>query len=139
GIAVLAHPSRKNAWQCFESQWEDKLMGIEIWNRKYDGWAPSETASPLLQASGAVPFVGLDFHTQRQSFSMAMAVEVSGEVSEQAILTGMRSRQCHARVFGAPLSPGLVRTALPALTLAERSRRTVAAYAKKSGLLSVKR
>src|SRR5579864_5136200 len=26
GIAVLAHPSRKNAWQCFEPCWGDMLL-----------------------------------------------------------------------------------------------------------------
>ncbi len=62
GIAVLAHPSRKRAWQSFEPQWGDQLLGIETWNRKYDGWAPSETAPGLFgTAGGAIPFVGLDF------------------------------------------------------------------------------
>ena len=41
GVAVLAHPSRRDAWKSFESSWADRLLGIEIWNRKYDGWAPS--------------------------------------------------------------------------------------------------
>ncbi|MGA7907269.1 MAG: hypothetical protein WCA16_07660, partial [Candidatus Sulfotelmatobacter sp.] len=66
GVAVLAHPSRKNAWQAVETEWEDHLLGIEQWNRKYDGWAPSEASVALLEKSGAVPFVGLDFHTEKQ-------------------------------------------------------------------------
>ena len=49
GVAVLAHPGRKAAWKYFELEWADKLLGIEVWNRKYDGWAP--TASARLRAS----------------------------------------------------------------------------------------
>ena len=48
GLAVLAHPSRREAWKSFEPSWADRLLGIEVWNRKYDGWAPSQTAPALL-------------------------------------------------------------------------------------------
>jgi hypothetical protein len=136
GVAVLAHPSRKNAWQCFESQWAGQLLGIEVWNRKYDGWAPSETASPLLETADAIPFVGLDFHTQRQSFPLAMVLDMQSEVTEAGTLDCLRARRCHPRVFGASISQNLVRTALPALRMAERSRRTAARIARQSGVLS---
>lgn len=141
GVAVLAHPSRKNAWQSFEPQWAACLLGIEVWNRKYDGWAPSETSPALLQRSGAVPFVGLDFHTQRQLFPLTMAldlpdVNLQSEVSEAAVLDCLRARRCQPRAFGAPLSQNLFRTALPALRMAERSRRTAARIAKQTGVVS---
>jgi hypothetical protein len=74
GIAVFAHPSRKDAWQCFAPEWADKLLGIEVWNRKYDGWAPSRTAPALIPAGDAIPFAGLDFHTQRQMFPLGMVL-----------------------------------------------------------------
>ena len=45
GVAVLAHPSRKAAWECFKPEWAQRLLGVEAWNRKYDGWAPSERAA----------------------------------------------------------------------------------------------
>src|SRR5208337_4178720 len=35
GFAVLAHPSRRDAWKSFEPAWSDRLLGIEVWNRKY--------------------------------------------------------------------------------------------------------
>jgi hypothetical protein len=136
GIAVLAHPTRKSAWQCFEPEWSDKLLGIEVWNRKYDGWAPSETSPALLQTAGAVPFVGLDFHTQRQSFPLFMGLDMQSEVSEVAVLDCLRARRCHPRVFGAPLEQKLFRSALPALRMVERSRRTAARIAKQTGVLS---
>jgi hypothetical protein len=135
GVAVLAHPSRKNAWQSFTPQWADKLLGIEVWNRKYDGWAPSETAPALMPQADAVPFVGLDFHTQRQSFPLAMALDMVGSVTEETVLECLRSRSCAPRAFGAPLSRDLFRKALPALRMAERSRRTAASIARKTGVL----
>src|ERR1700676_673824 len=56
GVAVLAHPSRRDAWKSFEPCWAKLLLGIEIWNRKYDGWASSQTAPALLKTAGAIPF-----------------------------------------------------------------------------------
>jgi len=136
GLAVLAHPSRREAWKSFEPEWAERLLGIEAWNRKYDGWAPSRTASTLLQQAGAIPFVGLDFHTQRQSFPLTMALEMDRKVSEENVLDCLSARRCYARAFGFPLSESLVRTALPILGMAEQSRRMVASIAKHSGVIA---
>jgi hypothetical protein len=132
GLAVLAHPSRREAWKSFEPSWADRLLGIEIWNRKYDGWAPSRTAPALLATTGAIPFVGLDFHTVRQSFPLGMALDVHVDVSEETVLDSLRSRRCDARAFGLPLSQNIVRRALPVLNMAERSRRMGASLRKYS-------
>jgi hypothetical protein len=132
GLAVLAHPSRRDAWKSFEPSWADRLLGIEVWNRKYDGWAPSRTAPALVQMAGAIPFVGLDFHTQRQSFPLAMELDVQGEVSEETVLDSLRSRRCNARAFRLSLSQNMVRKALPVLNMAERSRKMGASIAKRS-------
>jgi hypothetical protein len=130
GLAVLAHPSRRDAWKSFEPSWADRLLGIEVWNRKYDGWAPSQTAPALLRTAGAIPFVGLDFHTQRQSFPLGMALDIHGDVSEEAVLDSLRSRRCYARAFSLPLSQIKIRRALPVLNVAERSRRMGASIAR---------
>jgi len=132
GLAVLAHPSRRDAWKFFEPSWADRLLGIEVWNRKYDGWAPSQTAPPLVQMSGAIPFVGLDFHTHRQLFPLAMALDVHEEVSEETVLDALRSRRCNARAFGLSLSQSMVHMALPVLRMAERSRKMGASMVKRS-------
>lgn len=58
GVAVLAHPSRREACRLVERAWGEYLLGIEIWNRKTDGWAPSSAASRLLEGASVVPFVG---------------------------------------------------------------------------------
>jgi hypothetical protein len=137
GVAVFAHPSRKNSWECFETSWAKLILGVEVWNRKYDGWAPGEAAPALLRKADAVPFVGLDFHTQRQSFPLTMALNLQeAQVTEEAVLDALRSRHCAARAFGAPLSQDLLRKALPALRIAERSRRTAVSIVRRSGVLS---
>jgi hypothetical protein len=135
GIAVLAHPSRKDVWQSFTSQWTDKLLGIEVWNRKYDGWAPSTTAPDLLGQTGAIPFVGLDFHTDRQSFPLAMALDLRTAVTEEAVLDCLRARRCEAYAFGAPLRRDLLRRALPMMRAAEKTRRTATRIARRAGVL----
>lgn len=130
GLAVLAHPSRKGAWKAFDASWTNRLLGIEAWNRKYDGWAPSETAPALMTTSGAIPFVGLDFHTSRQSFPLTMALEIEETVTEETVLNCLRARRCSPRAFGMPLKETLV--ALPMLSVAERGRRKVASIIKQS-------
>jgi hypothetical protein len=134
GVAVLAHPSRKKAWEKFEPYWAERLLGIEVWNRKYDGWAPSQTSPALLDKSAAIPFVGLDFHTQRQSFPLSMALDIQDQVTEDSVIDCLRARRCSPRVFGAPLDRNLFRAALPALKIAERSRRTAASIARRAGV-----
>jgi hypothetical protein len=132
GLAVLAHPSRRDAWKSFEASWADRLLGIEVWNRKYDGWAPSQTAPALVQTAGAIPFAGLDFHTERQSFPLAMALDLHGEVSEESVLDALRSHRCNARAFGLSLSQSMLHKALPVLKLAERGRKIGVFIAKRA-------
>ena len=126
GIAVLAHPSRRDAWRCYDSTWANGIVGIELWNRKFDGWAPSQDASQLLNRTGALAFVGMDFHDRRQSLPLSMALDVQGHVTEELVLDCLRSRRCHASAFGIQLNENLLSGALPLLKAAERSRSALA-------------
>jgi hypothetical protein len=132
GFAVFAHPSRRSAWRLFRPEWAQYLLGIELWNRKYDGWAPSTTAPDLLERAGVMPFVGLDFHTARQSFPLTMSMEVPATIAEDAVLGCLRARRCHARAFGLSLDHEMVRRGLSVLDVAEQGRRAAAALAKRS-------
>jgi predicted metal-dependent phosphoesterase TrpH len=134
GIAVLAHPFRRNAWQCFERSWSEALTGIEVWNRKYDGWAPNRIAQDLQQSVGAIPFVGLDFHTQKQFFPLAMALDIDSDVTERTVLDSIRARRVKPRVFGLDVDGQLVRRALPILGMAEASRKKCARASRKMKL-----
>jgi hypothetical protein len=127
GVAVLAHPSRRDAWRCVQPRWGARLLGVEAWNRKYDGWAPSTTASQILQQAGSVPFVGLDFHTDRQLFPLSMTLEIEGVASEESIMASLRHRRCTPSAFGLPLDDIRLERSLPWLRAAERGRSGLAA------------
>jgi predicted metal-dependent phosphoesterase TrpH len=131
GLAVFAHPFRRNAWQRFKPSWGEALAGIEVWNRKYDGFAPNRIAQELQQRVGAIPFVGLDFHTQKQFFPLAMAMEIDSAVTEESVLECIRARRLNPRVFGFEVEGQLVRHALPLLGVVEASRKKAASASKK--------
>ena len=136
GVAVFAHPSRKEAWRKFDQQWSSKLLGVEIWNRKTDGWAPSQTAVPLIQGTSLLPFVGMDFHTQRQFFPLATELEIQSPITETSVLECLQSRRCRAMALRMSLDEflpqGWCRSGLQA---AEYGRRAAALAFRKLKLV----
>jgi hypothetical protein len=126
GVAVLAHPSRRNAWELFQTDWADYLTGIEAWNRKTDGWAPSRHARSLLENSGTVAFVGMDFHDRRQFFPLAMMIEVFPDLSEEAVLDSLRQGHIRPTVFNTPIGSALLTRGRIILEVAESGRRAAA-------------
>ena len=131
GIVVFAHPSRKEAWKHFKPEWNRQLLGIEFWNRKADGWAPSKDALRLLDGCTGIPFLGLDFHDRRQLFPLVTMIETSCPVTEKSVITAMRGRRCRSTAFGfaatAFARPGLART----LHSIEAVRRQASAVVRK--------
>ena len=127
GVAVLAHPSRKNAWQCFAPEWSKYLLGVEVWNRKTDGWAPSRDAAPLLKGTSLIEFVGLDFHARNQFFPLAMELDVASKVNEDSVLECLRARRCRATAFGGPVHEVMDGWSRFTLDSAERCRRSASA------------
>jgi len=137
GVAVLAHPSRKDAWQSFSLCWSKHLLGVEIWNRKTDGWAPSRSAPSLLAGTPLVQFVGLDFHDQRQFFPLAMEIEIAPPFTEDTVLEHLKTRRCRATAFGLRVSQTWYPTTLPFLRLAERCRRRLASTYRRIAIPAV--
>lgn len=135
GVSVLAHPCRRNAWKRFEPSWGEALVGIEVWNRKYDGIAPSRIARDLQLSVGAIPFVGLDFHTRRQSYPLAMAMDIKSPVTEQAVLECIRARRVTPQAFGFKIDGQLFRQTTPILGVAEAARKGCASALRKIKVL----
>jgi hypothetical protein len=131
GIVVFAHPSRKEAWRLFDPAWEDKILGIELWNRKTDGWSPSKDAWTLLQMTQVLPFVGMDFHDSRQFFPFTTVLEVEPPITEAAILNSLRSRHYSVKVFGRSIKYFSDGSRLNALRVAEFLRRKTAKLYRK--------
>ena len=131
GVVVFAHPSRKEAWKLFNSDWADEILGIELWNRKTDGWAPSKDAWKLLQTTGVLPFVGLDFHDARQLFPFTTKLHVESPISEEAIIGALKSKLCSVEVFGCAIQYFSNGTRLKALRTAEFLRHRAAKFYRK--------
>jgi hypothetical protein len=130
GIAVLAHPSRRQAWKVYDRAWATHLLGVEVWNRKTDGWAPSKTAPAVLKGTSLLEFVGLDFHDRNQFFPLAMEISLAGALSENALLGELRSCRGRARAFGFAVSCFRRIPSRLALNALERCRRTAAQTTK---------
>ncbi len=103
GVAVLAHPARKEIWKTFDPDWTQYLLGVEIWNRKTDGWAPSRPAEELSRGTSLHQFVGMDFHDRNQFFPLTMSLDLTGPINEESVVSCLRTRRCHAVALGRPI------------------------------------
>ncbi len=132
GICVMAHPSRRDAWRQIEPGWLSLLDGMEMWNRKADGIAPSAEAVRLLERNrGLYPFVGLDFHRSNQAFPLSMLIRVNDPLSTNNVVNAMRGGYYRASAFGLPVSLFSVKPLSWGLSGMETLRRVVAAALKR--------
>jgi hypothetical protein len=99
-VAVLAHPWRRNAVSRYHPDWAPLLSAVEIWNRKYDGFAPHLQCYEFTNQYGLRPFVSLDFHTGRQFFPLAMTVQIEAAISPHAIIDAIRRGNCRPEFLG---------------------------------------
>ncbi len=138
GVAVLAHPSRRQAWQKFKSEWVPLLLGMEQWNRKVDGVAPSPEAIAIMKQNPQLfPFVGLDFHRINQFFPLAMTFELAGGLVEDVIMNCLLKKKVRAEIMGIPIdcfSQGILyRTVRRLEDLRQNIRRIIKMKAKFKG------
>ena len=136
GLAVLAHPARREVWSRFDPAWQQRLLGIELWNRKYDGYAPGRVAAEFgWEESGLLPFVSLDFHSARQFHPLAMLLDLDGGRTEGRVCAALEAGRVRPTAFGLP-ALGLARgPALPVMGGAERARRTLARRVRRTRAL----
>jgi hypothetical protein len=131
--AMLAHPERRDAWRRVGRRSLERLVGIEAWNRKYDGWAPGRLASELCAANeGAVPFFGLDFHTRRQFFPLAMGIDAADAVTTVEVVDALLQRRCRPLAFGLAGERFMHGPGFGAVRAAERSRRMMRPAARRA-------
>lgn len=132
GLAVLAHPWRRDAWERFDPGWAPHLLAVEIWNRKYDGIACERRALQLAQDEGLRPFVALDFHTSRQFFPLATRLQVQ-ELTAAATFAALQEGRWRPEFLGRSalrFTGGLPGTALAGLESARRAARRVVRRAR---------
>jgi hypothetical protein len=131
GLAILAHPGRRDVLGRLDPDLLRYLIGVELWNRKYDGYAPNRAvAETLAQRPDLVPMVSLDFHTARQFHPLAMVGDLVGELSEAAICQMLSDRRIRPTAFRMPATHLVSDPLWPAMHGIERVRRGVAARLK---------
>jgi hypothetical protein len=126
GIAIWAHPWRRNAWDRFEPSWLEYLTAVEVWNRKYDGIAPSRAALRFARQEGIRATVALDFHTRRQLFPLSVRLDLDVGPSEKVIYAALTAGNFAPRALGLPLGLMASGPGGAALQGLEFARRTVA-------------
>ena len=99
-FTVFAHPARRDAIRSFRPEWAPLLDAVEIWNRHYDGIAPYPRGRSFAAEQGLRPFAALDFHTRRQFFPLALALEVAEPVSAAAVVEALRAARFRVEAFG---------------------------------------
>lgn len=122
-FATLAHIGRRNVWQRIEASWLARLGGVELWNRKYDGYAPCPASHEILTSHpDLVPFVSLDFHTARQLHPLAMILELDGQATPSRVFDALTRRRARPTAFGLPALPLAAGVSASVLRGAERAR-----------------
>ena len=138
GVAIFAHPIRRQAYLKFEEAFVPFLDGIEVWNRKSDGIAPGREAKALIAGTGLSATVGVDFHHIRHYWPLTHRTEISGSGGlEQELVTSIRERRLRPMLMGrsifnsqneisTPVSNGLekLRQGLKRLRPGSRSRKS---------------
>lgn len=108
GVAILAHPVRRRAWEKIDPSWFDLLSGIELWNRKSDGISWGSEALELLRRSGLSAYVGHDFHRHRQLWPLYQKYQISAllktsERAEKMLVRSIARGESTPYAFGRPL------------------------------------
>jgi hypothetical protein len=107
GVAVFAHPKRREVWRRFSADWVPYLAGIEVWNRKTDGLAPCREALSLVVETGLPAIVGVDFHRRQQIWPLLNRFRIgSADDLEGALVQALRAGAVEPRAFGMPVLRG---------------------------------
>lgn len=104
GVAIFAHPVRRDAWARFDPDWVPHLAGIELWNRKSDGIAPGARARALLAQTGLAATTGVDFHRAKQIYPLGNRIGIEdGAALEPGLVAGIRAGRITPTAFGRSL------------------------------------
>lgn len=93
GVAILAHPTKKN--YNLDKAWIKKLDGAEIWNLAYDGkFLPQAESIRMFeklveQNSRLKPVVGMDLHQEKNYYDIALRIERKN-LNQNQILKDLR-------------------------------------------------
>ena len=104
GIAVWAHPWRRDAWNRFQPSWLEHLSAVEVWNRKYDGIA-QQGRHIASQARGHPGHRGAGLPYPPPLFPLAINLDLDAAPSEATVYAALADGRVAPRAFGLPLGP----------------------------------
>lgn len=133
GVAVWAHPGRRHAVDAFDPAWIPDLAGIEVWNRKYDGWQPSGQALDIAAAHGIPALGSLDFHRRRQFAPLATRIEVRGTVGSTSIVEALHQGRVVPQFLRQPVTRWSGGVPARGLAVADEVRRLAATTLRRIG------
>jgi len=123
GVAILAHPGRREIWKKYDHTWTNNLYGIELWNRKTDGLSSSRHAEKLLQITKLNAIASLDFHEKNQIYPLYNILRSNRPISEMTnsqIIELIRSTTLYPRFAGLPIDSRKSQFARKLLSVCER-------------------
>ncbi len=94
GVAVLAHPTKKN--YSLDRIWIKELDGVEIWNSAYDGkFLPQAKPMKMFkklaeQNPGLKPFAGMDLHQEKNYYDVGLRIR-GNNLNEDQILKHLKN------------------------------------------------
>jgi hypothetical protein len=104
GAAVIAHPRRRDGWRSIDPSWLRLCAGIEIWTRKWDGWAPNTWAVRQATDAGVLGVVSLDLHHRSQLFPLAMDLELPAALSVASAVEALRRGAARPMIRSFPVA-----------------------------------
>jgi predicted metal-dependent phosphoesterase TrpH len=125
GVAVWAHPGRRHAVDAFDPAWLALLGGVEVWNRKYDGWQPNHVAADLAEKHALARFATLDFHRRRQFAPLVTRIEVTGAPSEASVVDAVHAGRVRPEFLRVDVRTWLDGPPAKALSSVDASRKRV--------------
>lgn len=131
GVSVIAHPKRRDTWKTLRPEWLDQATGIEVWTRKWDGWAPNPWAVRQVATHGLLPVVSLDLHTAGQTFPLAMELTVPEAPTVANCVRALRDGHCRPLIRGRAITPLAEGRLAPAACAVEQLRRPLFRRARK--------
>lgn len=104
GVAILAHPARRDAHRKIERAWLPLLSGIEVWNRKTDGLTFGREALRLRKETKLPASVGCDFHRLKHYYPLTNRFEIVDAANlEHELVDALKKGKQQPCAFGKPI------------------------------------
>lgn len=100
GVAIFAHPIRREVFRQYDPAWTPFLSAIELWNRKSDGISYGPEAWEIIENTGLPATVGQDFHKLRHAYPLTHRADIDPKMPlEPQLVEAIRRGKMHPQAF----------------------------------------